>query len=153
GDLALHRQRQADVAPAGTGPIGRQSMIFSTKSARCHVARAIRVRLSDSDLKKLLQNPHLYLAYVLLEDNAHTPHIFLFRAAEFVDIVKRSDKRRNDKYCVCISMARESDKDWYVRRLSKFEDLSDTSVIDVSKHYGNFKVLEELNVQKFQAIP
>ena len=38
GDLALHCQCQADVAPAGARPIGRRRVISSRKSARQHVA-------------------------------------------------------------------------------------------------------------------
>ncbi|MGC2413918.1 MAG: hypothetical protein WA459_14615 [Stellaceae bacterium] len=96
---------------------------------------------SQKNLNDLLEHDGLYLAYVLSHDDGFKGDMFIFKADEFVDIVRRSDQVGNGNYRVYISAAASEDRRWFVRRTPKFNQLNDETVIEVSKHYRDFERL------------
>jgi hypothetical protein len=96
---------------------------------------------SDKDLDDLTEQKGLFLAYVLSPDDGFKGDMFIFPVIEFSKIIRLSDKLRNGKYRVYISRTSGDIPRWYVRRLPKFDRLTNETVIDVTAHYRNFKCL------------
>jgi hypothetical protein len=97
---------------------------------------------TESSLRSLAEREALYLAYVLAPDDGFKGDMFVFPIAVFVDIIRQSDKLKNDNYRVYISRSIGEKPTWHVRRKSGFKEISPDTTIDVTEHYRNFHCLE-----------
>ncbi len=96
---------------------------------------------TEQSLIDLTERDGLFLAYVLAPDDGFKGDLFVFPIAEFANCIRRSDKIPNGKYRVYISRTRGDNPRWYMRRQSGFAELTDETVIDVTKYYRNFACL------------
>lgn len=96
---------------------------------------------TEGNLTGLTDRQGLFFAYVLAPDDGFKGDMFIFPIDTFADIVRRSDKLKNESYRVYISRAHGEKGRWYVRRKSRFDALSEATTIDVTDYYRNFACL------------
>jgi hypothetical protein len=86
---------------------------------------------------------HLYIAYVLSEDDEYRGDFFVFPAREFAAIIRAApivgSKRRHRVY---ISRCLDDPDRWVLRRQSKFDVVNDDTCLDVTHYRRNFAILE-----------
>ena len=95
----------------------------------------------NKDIDDFSSRDKLYISYVLSEDEGYTGDIFLFRAPDFAEIIKKSHNLENGKYRLYISKTLGKDPKWYVRRSRKFNNFDDINVLDVTAYRRNFSCL------------
>lgn len=100
---------------------------------------------SEKNLDDLTVQKGLFLAYVLSPDDGFKGDMFVFPIEEFAGIVRRSDRLSNGNYRVYISRTRADPPRWYVRRLPKFDELNNKTVVDVTPYYRNFQSLDPVD--------
>ena len=132
-DGVVYREVQVKFGKLYTCTIGWEKPLFSHSSWRFFTPKSL------DDLEK---QKGLFLTYVLSPDDGFKGDMFIFPITEFAQIIRRSDRLGNGNYRVYISRTWGDDPRWYVRRLPKFDALTNDSVIDVTAHYRNFKCLE-----------
>ena len=84
---------------------------------------------------------HLFVAYVMSEDDEYRGDFFIFPVRDFSSII-RSAPVAGGKRRVYISRSVDDPKRWMLRRQSRFSQICDESCLDVSKYRRNFDVLE-----------
>lgn len=95
----------------------------------------------------------LFIAYLMSKNDKYEGDIFIFPVAVFAEFLKnaikvnsknpkkdKSDQIRQ-KVKVYISHSIKDDR-WYLRKQSKFNELNDESVIDVTCYRRNFQLLD-----------
>lgn len=84
---------------------------------------------------------HLFVAYVLSEDDQYRGDFFIFPVREFASIIRKAPiaggKRR-----VYISRCLDNPERWVLRRRGRFDEVSDETCLDVSSYRRNFAQLE-----------
>jgi len=86
-------------------------------------------------------NPHLFIAYVMSEDDQYRGDFFIFPVSDFASIVQ-SAPLTGGKHRVCISRCLDSAERWVLRRKTKFDRVCDETCLDVSHYRRNFSLLE-----------
>ena len=84
---------------------------------------------------------HLYLAYVLSQDDEYAQDLFIFPIRDFETIIKRAPLA-GGKHRVYISRDKAAPEKWYLRLRSSFQSITDDTCLDVSKYRRAFKLLE-----------
>jgi hypothetical protein len=138
-DLVLRRVQ-------GGSPIYREVQVKFGKLYR--VGQAWERRLFDVTSWRFFRDNeferaggHLFIAYVMSEDDEYRGDFFIFPAHEFSSII-RSAPVSGGKRRVCISRCLKNPQCWVLRRQGRFDDVSDESCLDVSKYRRNFGLLE-----------
>jgi hypothetical protein len=96
---------------------------------------------TEKALDDLTDREGLYLAYVLAPDDGFKGDLFVFPIKTFAECVRKADRLGNGQYRVCISRTYGDKPRWYMRRKSRFTELTEENVIDVTEHYRNFRCL------------
>jgi len=84
---------------------------------------------------------HLFIAYILSEDDAYRGDLFLFPVRDFEGIIRRAPMA-GGKHRVYLSRCKESSEQWVLRCANKFEQVGGKSTLDVSKYRRNFGILD-----------
>jgi hypothetical protein len=85
--------------------------------------------------------PHLFVAYVLSEDDEYRGDFFVFPVREFSQIISASSIA-GGKHRVYISRSREDPKRWFLRRKSRFDRIDEHTCLDVSQFRRGFRLLD-----------
>jgi len=87
-------------------------------------------------------HPRLFVAYVLSEDEEYRGDFFLFPVREFSQAIhcapQAGGKRR-----VFISRCASDQKRWVMRRLGRFNEVTEETCLDVSRYRRNFSLLDQ----------
>lgn len=85
-----------------------------------------------------------FVAYVLAHDSGYDGDFFIFSAQEFHDLIGLaiSSGERMKVYLSCNKTERKEDRRWYLRRVSKFDSISEETCLDVTAHHRAFSKLE-----------
>ncbi len=84
---------------------------------------------------------HLFIAYVMSEDDEYRGDFFIFPVREFSSLL-RAAPVAGGKRRVFISRCLDDPKRWVLRRQSRFATVCDDSCMDVSRFRRNFNLLE-----------
>jgi hypothetical protein len=109
-------------------------MLFSVTSFRF---------FTPAEIAALAERPEMYLAYVLSLDDGFKGDLFIFRTGDFAQAMRNAPRMRNGKHRVFISRSLADPSRWYVRRQSKFGELTEDTAFEVTRHYRDFKCLEQ----------
>jgi hypothetical protein len=85
---------------------------------------------------------HLYLAYVLSEDDEYRGDFFIFPIRRFASILAKAPTA-GGKRKVYISRSIGEPMRWLLRLRGKFGEISEETCLDVSEYRRNFAVLEK----------
>jgi hypothetical protein len=85
-------------------------------------------------------NPSLYITYVLSEDDEYRGDFFVFPVRDFASII-RAAPLAGGKHRVFLSRTIEEPKRWVLRKESRFNEVTATTCLDVTKYRRNFDVL------------
>lgn len=85
--------------------------------------------------------PHLFIAYVMSEDDQYRGDFFIFPVREFVAMI-RAAPLAGGKRRVYISRCVDNPERWVLRRRGRFEEVCDETCLDVSSYRRNFGLLE-----------
>ncbi|MGH9364298.1 MAG: hypothetical protein ACRD1B_03405 [Thermoanaerobaculia bacterium] len=88
---------------------------------------------------------HLFIAYVMSEDDQYRGDFFIFPVRAFASMI-RSAPVTGGKHRVCISRCLAGTERWVLRRLGRFDLVSDETCLDVSKYRRNFGLLDEPSI-------
>ncbi|QTH44009.1 hypothetical protein J4772_06280 [Cohnella sp. LGH] len=94
---------------------------------------------NPNEFDNYIDNDNLFIVYVLSKPNQYEGDIFIFPVKEFSILLKQAIPSK-EKVKLYISHSINEDK-WYIRKLSKFKALDDTSVVDVTQYRRNFNIL------------
>jgi hypothetical protein len=106
--------------------------MFSVTSWRPFTERA---------LAALNERDGLFLAYVLAPDDGFKGDMFIFPIKKFVDLVRTADRLRNGDYRIYLSRSSSPPDRWYMRRVPRFNALTEDTAHDVTEYYRNFACL------------
>ena len=85
--------------------------------------------------------PHLFICYVLSEDDQYRGDLFLFPVRDFAESIHAAPLA-GGKHRVYISRSKEAPDRWLLRRQSRFEAITNTSCLDVSRYRRAFDLLD-----------
>jgi len=85
-------------------------------------------------------NPHLFIAYVMSEDDEYRGDFFIFPVRKFASII-RAAPMAGGKHRVYISRCRDDTARWVLRRKTRFDQVSNQTCLEVSAYRRNFGLL------------
>jgi hypothetical protein len=109
----------------------REQTLFDITSWRFFAADAFESHLDRKDF---------FIAYVLAHDTGYEGDIFIFSAKEFHGLIA-SAIPSGSRMKMYLSRDKSNPEKWYLRRKTKFTDLSNSNCLDVSQHRRAFHKL------------
>ncbi len=109
---------------------GWQSLLFDATSWRFFNAH----EFDNAD-------PSLFVAYVMSPDEGYRGDIFIFPVGEFAALLNQAPAVSSGKRRVFISRCLGQPHTWVLRKQSRFQQINQTTCVDVSAYWRNFDVL------------
>lgn len=99
-----------------------------------------------SEFAEYVDRDNFYIVYILAPDSGYQGDLFIFPIKDFQRILKKSiavqSKQNYDIVKVYISRLKKDNTKWYLRKNTRFGEINNKNVEDVSSYYRNFNLLE-----------